>query len=145
MEHTEPLTPEHLGWEATDADVLAFQHLVAILGDEEAAWNEGDWTAGLLARGYRADGRRSVVRPSGRAAGVTSRAQHRAMRERDLQGVVVTLARRCGWIVAPTALAEVKRRALRHQTAMTSAGAHARADRRCSDVEEPADERGEAA
>jgi hypothetical protein len=53
MDRNEPLRPEHLGWEATEDDVVAFKHLVALLdGDEEAAWNEGDWTAGLLARGY---------------------------------------------------------------------------------------------
>jgi hypothetical protein len=44
-----------------------------------------------------------------------------------------------------TVLAEIERRALRHQTAMTSAGAHARADRSCPDAEEPAVGHGEAA
>jgi hypothetical protein len=48
-----PIRPEHLGTDATEGDVVAYLHLVELLGgDEAAAWNGGDWTAGLVARGY---------------------------------------------------------------------------------------------
>jgi excisionase family DNA binding protein len=53
MDRNESITPEHLGTYATEADVVAYRRLVGLLdGDEEAAWNGGDWTAGLIARGY---------------------------------------------------------------------------------------------
>jgi hypothetical protein len=50
------LRPEELGSDANEHDVVAYMHLVELLGGderaEELAWNGGNWTRGLVERGY---------------------------------------------------------------------------------------------
>jgi hypothetical protein len=52
---TRYLRPWDLGPEATEDDVVAYRHLVWLLGDSKLAWNGGDWARLLYERGFWRD------------------------------------------------------------------------------------------